>query len=456
MAALIVLEILLAGITVLSFFVNKKKALAPSFIFSVVFLISCTFALIGNGVLWKEEISFLTVAIIVSSLLVFIVGEYMSKKLYAFLSSKWKEKHKTDNSEDKETKVEPENRLFISKKLIIVLSVIFVVSLLVLYFEFKEDVKIAVIYGYRPYKPDLIYYVRIAEQAGTRVPIYVSIFSLFFMYLGVMFVFLFLYVFFNSSKPVECLMFVPQLIPTVLFMFLSTSRVNYILFFVMFVVSIFIITTIINYKTYKPLVIAIIINAILVFTLAFVLVGIYRRTMFNGGSMFENILLYAGSPIVAFNKVLLETKDASMPFASTSFSGVYYFIHRIFPSAHPGYPFDAHVVFNNGQSTNVYPIFRAWIYDFGIMPSYLISFAFGVFNGFVYNVLINKKKAICFVSFYYCYLMYCLTLSVISKNGTSTIMTWSRIMFFIVGLFVVLFDRYVINKKYKFSFRDLL
>ncbi len=420
---LYVLLVSIAVLLVLNYFLTKD-VLSPSFLLSAVFFIATLFAIIGN-LTWKVNIFGRAVFVIYLGLLLISAGEMLARYMYA--------RRKKGNES---LNAAAHSEIVYSRPLLIALSVF---SLVVTVLYGMQILSLARSVGYTSEIGSLLLYARIAMlEYGRTVNTFVALLSYFARGLGFVCLCLLIHNVLMYKKPWQGLKRNWLLLIPIFSLFalnvLSTSRNG----FIMLVVMIFFyafdrLRATARIQLWK-------IGAaggglLVVFFAMFLLLGKMRG---GGDNPFNTILIYAGSPIVALDVWLTQGMGIrSRLFGAESFSGIHSFIARFVTGYQaPEYFYDF-IYFPDGNATNIYTGFRAWISDFGIFGFVFMCLLVGAAIGLMYRFVVCGvgKKYAALIKCLYAYILYHFIMLFAAPDLTASWLTVTQIFDFLFIIF---------------------
>lgn len=391
---LICLIPLLLILTVVSYYIFKKNLLSPSFILCIVFLFGSMFAVLGNLIFWKENISIKVVAVILSFILCFIIGEYLVDLIFL------KKKKVIILSSDKPS---PANVRFNRYNAIV--TIIFgIIALSSSVLLFASSYKAAISVGYTS-GTNILAFIRKAFRDGYSSPIYVTLFDYIAQGIGLVSLFLFARQFFGGKKRYSFI-YVALTIPLVFSQFLSSARDGFMMDAFIFLSSVYYFGCVKYKKISIKAFILLLISAASGLLLIFYLSGVSTAKIGKTTNVFESVLTYGGSSIVLLDKGLNSPSlfPKSYPL-SYSFGGFLLLLKKFFPNIPETHFFLEFTILNNGTKSNIYTGFMAYINDFGIIGGAFFTLLLGSILSLLKNLIYNRKNYI-FLFFYFYFLYY--------------------------------------------------
>lgn len=401
--------------------------MSPTFVISVLFLISDLFAIAGN-MIWNVEINFLLLVVFICGTVSLFFGELFARGI--------------------KIKVHAGDLINTSKGVISVpkfrMLILIVAEIIVLVLYYRRLEQIAYSIGYSGTM--LIQYNRVATiDEGIKVG------SMFTIFLGVISggAFSCIYILINNIYIVKnrkklkgnLIYFVP-IILYILSSILSGARNGFIRLGIM-IFSCFLIQYQERFKKVKIMKITVIGSIALgVFLVLFVNLGKLTGKTTASNSV-DIILLYVGSAIVGLSCWLGQGKVfTSTHFGAESFWGLRYLANKFFGSITVVGQYAEGVKFPNGTETNIYTGFRAYLYDFGWVGMSLMMFIIGFVITWCYLVIKQKRKPrlIVIYSFFFCDFIYLL----FAPSITSNLFTSSQI-FGVAWIYIIM--QYLLKEK---------
>ena len=357
------------------YIIFDRNILSPTLISTGMFFFSSLIALL-YAKKWQVEISLQTTVIIFTSLFMMGMGELLVR-LMTYKGNQFIQSYKVE--------VSP---IRVKKTAILFLIVVFCILLLNYY---KETVRVAMEAGYKKNQGMLmLYYAKIARvnsdgKFSSRNSLcglsYLMIKSIAYIF---SYVFLYNKILCKEKKQGIYLLPVALFIPYII---LGTMRTELIYLTALWIMlgSIFFMQTKNWNPKYTKKVIAIGVLGILVFLMAFVLIGALKSTKIIDAA-FETIAYYTGLSIPSLDYYFANTPyPENRIFGEHTLIGIYNifkpYVHSI-PDLNSPYEF---VSFNN-VSGNVYTAIRRYHQDFGYFGLYAMMF----FIGFFYAALFLK------------------------------------------------------------------
>ena len=383
---LYLLFISLMSMLFLAYILTGRDILSPCIISIYMFIITVLIAILNKNS-WEEDISSLTVIVVLSALLVFGMGEIFGKSIVSRTSNK-----AISPKSNPLKLINGKQRIFIGDKWIVISSC---VILVVLYFYFNYIKQIAAIAGNNSGIELMLHYARNAQfdpSISTNQSALLNIGITFSRAISIFFLFVFLYniIFYNFR-----LKDIKYLIPVILNIgniLLSTGRTQFINLITVFLILFFIMLKQ-KYKWSTKMNIKILISGflgILIFLIIFRLSG-YLTTKSLNYSLWDNISKYVGAPIIALDKYL-QNQPQNHFFGKETFSSIYYVLRK-FGVDIPYYSVpNEFISWNNLTNVNIYTAFRRYIQDFTLFGMIFIQFFLGAFYGGFYNLIKLKNK----------------------------------------------------------------
>lgn len=405
---LYVLLALVLFLTVAAYFLFNRDIMAPPFILSALFSVSCICAIIGNRD-WKVDVSYEAVAALFLGLFSIFVGGLFAEAI---------------GQSRRRTKGNPlperNGYLTISNlKLLILLAV----DIVILFLYYKRLIEMATAIGYKG--TGFLYYVRIATiNNGTKLGTFFTVTLGFIGANSNVALFTLINNYFhrkqkNRGAKTSVLLCFALIVTSLVVKALSGARNGFIAFFV-YLVAYFVFCSSKKGKINLSKILPLAFGCIFAFFIIFTVLG--NMTGKTGDSAIDKIVLYTGSSIVGFS-VWLRGFSSSHLFGQESFWGLRYLLNKFFPNVKVTSHFLQGVRFPNGDSTNIFTGFRSYIADFGTFGLILIPFLIGFVMTFAY-VKVKKKRSplavILFSYFLYHYIYILFTPSITSELFTSS------------------------------------
>lgn len=398
----------------------KKDYSCPCVLFCLGFLISSFFLLINTNN-WEYVISFKTVLIISSSILVFGIGCFLGRN----------RKEKTQNfSLLSETK-NNSSKGKLCKCLIIAISLMcLLVRLLDVYLTVGSlNIFSGVLGVYRGLEEEsrlasLISFCSPAISACVIIEA-VELVNAF------------------KTKKKRILFPLSIVLLGLVYFALSSSRIEILYTFVYIIIYLLIILKINNKKLDSKVFIVLLILSLLLFTVFF-LAGYLTGKSQNQISMFDNISLYAGSSMATFDSWISTFVYEGKNFGITIFRGLNNFLTRFGIQLPISYKTDLgfRSIGEMAHTSNVYSCLAELIVDVGYIGTIVILFLEGFFLTKFYNKAINDmRKGKRVVPYLYIYLAPLVIFSSIAERIFRTFLTISTLAFILVVYVIKLTEK---------------
>ena len=419
------LLIFLFAIAILAYKITKDY-FSPSFLLSIVFIISCTFSIIGN-LNWKCDINGISILVISAVIFMIFIGELFARFVI------FRKNFEVERIHIKSIKTIRAN------KIVIILFIIIQILFTIVYY--RRMIEIAVNNGYSG-ENYFMYARNSTESAGFLYNFVVSSFEPF----ALICMFIFINNFISNLKFSFFIKNFIFIIPTVIFCFttvLTGARVGIVEYVIIFVLMLVYFIRKININGYKIKYRYIFIPvATILFALIFAFLKIGEsRNGLSSSNYSEYINVYSGSSIVAFSEWFPNRTIGSNSMLG-SFKGIFNTLSRL----NTGYErtFYDFVTFKNGTSTNVYTGFRAYIEDFGIFGLLVISFLIGTLITCFYKKIIDSKNM--FFIILYLYFLKHFVYLFLASSITSELFSPTQILYvfwlFILCYFIRIFSKF--------------
>lgn len=384
---LLILLLFLAGLTYLSY---SRRVFSPSMMMIGGFLI-CTIILISNENLWDYYLSGKTVFVITTSILAFLTGDIIGKKI-RFLN---KNRSRLEDYALKGKRSAPTMVSFNVKKnkTLVFLSIVY--SLIVLILQIKYFNDISALVGNKDGLKNMFYY-------GAGIRSYVTHFSIdrgYFVELLVKLIlpiaFVSFYLFVSNAISGKKIRFNWILLITPVIHLLcelfSTNRIGIIYIFIYMTVC-----TIIMYSTKqkwsisnnKKLIKILILSCVVVF--AFFRLSGFITHRGVGVPFLSQISAYTGGSLVALDHGL-NYKVEAVGGASNLFAGILRFTNRLGLTNATFMSTNAEFVYWQNGSTNIYTAIYAYVRAFGYLGNYLSFLLMGVVFGRLFGKIMRYK-----------------------------------------------------------------
>ncbi len=412
---LIVLLFGFLAIGVLAYFSFGKDMLSPSFLLAVLFSVCAAFSNIGNQG-WGVDFSSTSLFVLLACVFLIFLGEACYRALAG-----------PCNCARAEARYD---RLRWNKS---IWWVLFFVQFALTLLSIKRGYDIASALGNIDSLSSYLLRIRVATtNEGVKYGAFFSIFS----NISFAVTFISLYRFISEAKkPLWKYTFrnIHLLFPTLLFLtgtFLGGARNA----FIEFAVIVYFLVILIIRKSRNLSISQVIPFAVVLlfsFFLIFAISGSLKGTSNSG--FFDSIITYAGSSIVAFD-VWIRGFSINEYIGAESFWGLWHLIKLLVPSVHENPQFLEFVTFANGQSTNIYTGFRAFLSDFGYLGAFFTCFMIGLCITWAYSRTkksMNPIAAVVYGHFLYYFINLLFAPSFTSSPFTSssiTIVFWTIVV----------------------------
>lgn len=433
-------------ILIIAAYIVTKDVLSPSLLLCAVFFLSVLCAIMGNRA-WQVDVSVNVVLVVGGGLFCIFLGEIVGR----FICTQPKlSRQITSNGALWETKIitheerlngKKGERIAYSPAFILCLSLLMAGCLVIYYLHLKE---IALAAEQDIGKGMLLQVVRLALQiGGYSINPIVAVLMYFIRGFGYVGLAVFMHnVFFEKTLKQGLKRNWTLLLPIiglVVSNVLSTARNGFIMLIV--VVFFLAIDQIRCRKKIKILYVGLAGLALVVaFFILFLILGSMKGQTSDPLSL---IWMYAGSSITAFDTWLVQGTRNTQIFVGESLYGLHSLLARFIPSYSVPSLFSEFVTFPNGEETNIYTGFRAWINDFGMLGCMGVSFIIGVVFGMVYIRAVYKKKNrnTTLYKLIYAYFFYGLLYSFATPELTTSLFSITQIfdlLFICLSYYVVL------------------
>lgn len=360
---------------IIALIISRKDILSPFAISTIMFLISTGVAVVYMSK-WQFSLSYLTVFIIISALLIFGAGEIFSKKVCGCLFKK-----------------EPEirlDRVEIPTGLTIVIILLMCVFL---FYSFRTIYALSVQGGNTEgYGAMLTYARRMTLQEGysrNRGLNHILVFSKALSYVfGWAALHNFVYRRFKKS---DCLYVIPVALGFGIYAIGTVTRgfaIEWIAYYLM--LYLLMCSKKNHWKNIKIWKIALVGGgALAVFLVLFIFLGM-AANRFNLASIVDTIAFYTGLSIPSLDHYIANHIPVSQIVGSETLYGVYAVLNKLGMSD-VSMNMALEFISFNGVEGNVFTSLRRYINDFGYVGLYIVQFYLGVFYGFFYNFV--KKQS---------------------------------------------------------------
>lgn len=391
---------LLAGITVLSFFLNQKNIIAPGVVISGMFFVSTAVAMLNLGV-WRYDFRFWTVVVVVTGVLAFVAGGVCVNRFWmtprGALALEAKLHHNAPKGID-------EKEIVISVRTIIILCAVLLV--LLVYYG-VEIYRLSVAFGNHEGLGGMIKYARDAFVARLDISKLANLSSTFCQCTAYVFCFIVLkntvYVGWKKYYLFYCLP-VALYIP---FMILSGARTGFIYLFAFGIVTFIFFFQ--GKHGWDPrntkLFIFIGVGAILAFFLIFRLSG-FLKDSGVGTTAWKSLSKYTGFSIAGLNAMVNGTPIPNTYFGEHTLDNVYSVLNQLhITNIELTTPFLPFTKLPGGISSNVYTALYRYYQDYTYGGMLLIMFVTGGLytagNSYLYHTGRRGFGMVLYAAFYY-------------------------------------------------------
>ncbi len=335
---------------------------------------------------WQTSLSFLTILVVISSLVVFFIGEIVSNK---FVIIKYNNKNRKITTNDLK---QFNTALYIRPSVFLIFLVVGIASLIG---RFKYAWDLAIYAGNEDGLYRMLNFVYYAKYHLPNIP-EESQFITFGVVITECFAIICLFIF--MSRKHGGIKKIPYLIP--LCVYSCQAALNggrtWILRLIITILTLALYFMFIrggNKKTFSKIIKLVLIFAVLFFV-GYRLYGIARQSFKVD---YETILAYPASPLEALNRYL-ENPKYSSGFGDETLVTIKGILNKL------GFNFKVNsialeMVYWEGYETNIYTSVRRYIADFGFFFMFIIQFLIGFFYGYL-NKILRKTDSIPFVLFY--------------------------------------------------------
>lgn len=421
----------------IAFFLNGKDIISPTVITILTFLIGSIFSIIGSLEWNNSSLSFVTILVVLLSIVSMECGELLVRKCT----------------------LRKKNKLSIKPlpiKIPLYLHLLLLaVSFLSVYLYYKRITQIAISQGYSGSL--FLNYVRMGiNEGGQSIGYLITILTSFSKSLGYICIFVFirnLILYKKKTSIFGDFVLLIQSAPLIVLLYLASSRYA----FLKLIVYIFVCTFLLLFK-YKAIKFKIKHFAMLsigglLFLFAFY--GIYTlmgssRGSFSTFTSSDKFTMYAGSSIFGLDSYIKGGMKSSSYFGEETLVGLYSLINRFAPDFPTGTRFLEAYPLGGGLTSNVYIMVRSLIADYSFIGMVLIEFAIGlVFTAAYYKVRYYSRKE--YLVIVYSYFCYGLVFQLFAPLMISDLFSISQILelFMIAVLISILKKRALLQNKYK-------
>jgi len=376
------LLVTLLFIVLLVYVFNDLDILSPSIISISMYIFSLLIVLINSNY-WNETISAQAVVIVLLGISSFVFGEVSSTLVYKNLNRRRTKNFNRDG-------VSSVKEIVISRRKMIII-VIFVLVVEYLYFKYMLNLAFAGGYGLNGRS-----FLSSARLAMLNTDIYIA--PSWFLKLGKAAVkaiaFITIFIMVNNKVFLNKKVKLRYIIPNLLYAFqsiLSTGRTEIIYYIVYILMLIFIAWKIKNGWSRKldGKIIKYGLSGIVVFLVIFRLLG-YLTGKSEYLSLWDNLSIYIGSPIIALSKYL--DKNITNSFFGEETLNSVYGVLRYLGFDFPRLYVPLEDVFWNNVKTNIYTSLRRYLQDYTLFGMIIIQYFLGLFYGTWFNSIRYKMQ----------------------------------------------------------------
>lgn len=400
----------------------------PTFLLLASMLLSILFVIL-NYEQWnvESELTFLTVIVIIVSIIFFIIGNFISKAIYASI---------------------PKKRLLLNtgytkvlvNNLTCFMAVIFISFSAIYYLmQLRRSSGIGIgnfisfMTAIRPLlKENLISIGFIATQLFSISKAIAYIFTYIFMWNLI------------KAKIVQLkLLIIPLMY---LLMSLLTSGRIYLIYYLIYAFSLYFLLSVRNrgysVRTILKVIIRLFGGIFLVLIIFGLLANIVGRNTQH--TIFEQISVYVGGPLISFAEFINYYDYHNRPavFGEETLVGIYHLLNTLGVTT---YQANRHLEFTQFGNNwgNIYTALRRYIYDYGIAVNMGIMTFIGLFYGFLHEVAVNEDK-LSLKHIIYCMLLFPIPMMIIDETFMSTIISLNTVydIFYIIIIYKVITTAY--------------
>jgi len=416
-----------------AYIITNRDILSPWVISIYMFIVTVIIAIL-NYKDWNENITELTILIVMIGLICFGVGEIIGKSLFGRVRSipLTNRSPLTEN-----VRINIKNR-----------SLIFTVFIIciVIYFNINHTLDLANRVGYARGMQNLLYYVRIAQFDANIDSSRNGILNLGLTYstiISYFFIFVFLYNLIITNKSQKKYLLLSPALLNIINIILSTGRTQFINLITFILILLFLMLKQ-KYNWSVKLNNRIMLYGLLGifgFLLVFRMSG-YLTGKSNLYSIWDNISIYVGSPIIALSKYLDNPPERFL-FGSETLYSVYHILRKTGLDI-PQYNLNLEFIsWNNVKNVNIYTALRRYVHDFGILGMSLIMIIIGFFYGNFYSY-IKKKRTIDLYTIIYAMIFFPITQIALEERFFTNVISIQGIYNVI---FMIVVWKLYINKK---------
>ena len=374
MVYILALGTILIGI--LSFLLNKKHILNPSCIVCCVFLISSLFAIYSKND-WQYQLHGITVYVILTSLLVFLLGSILGTQI--------SDKHVLE-------KKDRFHNINIPSVFLIVSITLFL--LLLSYMHFCTILNIGIEMGADVHDfGDVIKKAREGMLHNGYMTTRIDSYSTYFCR-GIAYVCIYIFIYdklIHKNKLRKHSYLLLPMFPLSIKMVLSTGRTQFI-YLIVYLVEVYGVLYFqsqgITIQTFFKM-IGIGIFSLLSFFVVFSILQIMREG--NGRDIIDVISFYTGMSIPSLDDFLVNGRPESNLIGNNTLFPIYDVLRKLgFPLPKLYAPYD--FVCFNGTNGNVYTALRRYIEDYTIFGNYVILTFLGTLSSYFYNFVYKQRN----------------------------------------------------------------
>ena len=374
-------------LAIISFFVNQKDVLSPSFISCVAYMLCDICAIIGK-LSWNNiVISWKVIGIMMIGLLAFICAEFIVRKIYN------KKAKKTDKiKEDKILKVE--------KWKIISSIILIIIEIILMFVEIRRIVVATGFDGnnilemFSFYRDKSQLFSNELVNKGLKINIIVSQLNKLCTVLGMIYIYIFLKNIINKDKIKNNIVYIIPVILCCVLALMTGSRTQIL----KYVIATFIMGFILLSKKDSLKILlkkVLIIGTVL---LVIILPLFYATLPLLGRKQDKDFIpymtFYLGTSIPSFESYLNNPPAKSKQFGSESLRGINSLLNKLGIVDEVTPVSREWTKFPGSNYSTVYTAFRRYLQDFGIVGVIVCQFLFGAVFSIIYLYAKNKENGI--------------------------------------------------------------
>jgi oligosaccharide repeat unit polymerase len=380
---LFLLLVALILLLLVAYVIMRQDILSPWVISIYMFIITVAVATL-NYSKWNEDISSITVLSVLVALIFFGAGEIVGRSFLTQFSI-------SHNSKD--YSILSSNQYIRIKKRYIFVTI--AVISMVIYFHYNHILSLARQVGFSSSMHNLLYYVRIAQFSPEIDSSRSGLLNLgltFSTVISYFFIFVFMFNFIISEHKKKYYRYLIPGLLNVINIVLTTGRTQFINLATFILILLFFMlkhkykwSTRLNNKilTYG-------IIGVILFLVIFRMSG-YLTGKSESLSLWDNISIYLGSPIIALSKYF-ESPPERFLFGSETFYSIYHILRK-FGFDIPQYDLiHSFISWDSVSNVNIYTSIRRYIHDFGFLGMSIMMFSLGLFYGFFYKYVKIKRN----------------------------------------------------------------